>query len=174
MSELPSRGSNLPRFQALQLDFAAHIRNPERNPIPAGIEKRRMDIYNRLFYNNVENFCASRFKRAKQILGLEAWHAMVRDFLHRHQSKSPYFSQISEEFIAYLATERNSESDPPFLLELCHFEWLPLYLDRLNGELPQFSACSDALTETLVASELVVVRRYVWPIHELDSNDLSS
>lgn len=174
MAEGVREGQNLPRFQALQLDFAAHIRNPDRNPIPAGIEKRRMDIYNRLFYNNIESFCANRFPRAKSILGDSHWHGMIRDFIHRHQSRSPYFSQISEEFITYLAIERNSETDPPFLIELCHFEWLPMYLDRLAGEIPMCEACVDPLQETLQASEFVVVRRYTWCVNELDSRDTNS
>ena len=160
-------GENLSGFQALQLDFAAHIRNPELNPIPDGIEQRRMAIYVRLFYNNIDSFCSSRFKRAKAILGEEAWHRMMRDFVHRHQSKSPYFAQISEEFIAYLAMERSESTDPPYLLELCHYEWLPLYFDRMVGILPAYRPCSDPLGTKLKTSELSLVRRYVWPVHKI-------
>ncbi|MYD43440.1 MAG: DUF2063 domain-containing protein [Gammaproteobacteria bacterium] len=161
-------GQNLQAFQALQLDFAAHIRNPELNPIPDGIEARRMTIYVRLIYNNIESFCANRFPKAKAILGDKDWHALVREFVHRHESKSPYFAQISEEFIAYLAMERNAEHDPPFLLELCHFEWLPLYLDRLVGELPPYRPVAHVLEETLTTSDFAQVRSYVWPVHKLD------
>ena len=160
-------GKNLPGFQALQLDFAAHIRNPELNPIPDGIESRRMAIYTRLFYNNIESFCSMRFERTKAILGDERWHAMMRDFVHRHQSKSPYFAQISEEFIAYLAMERSEPSDPPFLLELCHYEWLPLYFDRMLGELPRYQPCPDPLDARLKASDLSLVRRYIWSVNKI-------
>lgn len=160
-------GQNLPGFQALQLDFAAHIRNPELNPIPDGIEARRMAIYIRLFYNNIESFCSMRFERTKAILGEERWHRMIRDFVHRHQCKSPYFAQISEEFIAYLAMDRSEPSDPPFLLELCHYEWLPLYFDRMVGELPTYRPCQDPLGTKLKTSELSLVRRYVWPVHKI-------
>lgn len=160
-------GQNLPNFQALQLDFAAHIRNPELNPIPDGIEPRRMAIYTRLFYNNVESFCSMRFTRTKTILGEERWHQMIRDFMHRHQCKSPYFAQISEEFIAYLAMNRSDLSDPPFLLELCHYEWLPLYFDRMIGVLPLYEACPDPLGTKLKASDLSFVRRYVWPVNKI-------
>lgn len=160
-------GQNLPGFQALQLDFAAHIRNPDLNPMPDGIEARRMAIYTRLFYNNIESFCSMRFERTKAILGEKHWHSIIRDFVHRHQSKSPYFAQISEEFIAYLAIEREEPSDPPFLLELCHYEWLPLYFDRLVGELPIYRPCLDPLRAKLKTSELSLVRRYVWPVNKL-------
>lgn len=160
-------GQNLPSFQALQLDFAAHIRHPDQNPLPADIEPRRMAIYNRLFYNNIENFCATRFERTKRLLGDDTWHNLIRDFVHRHQSKSPYFAQISEEFIAFLASERSDPTDPPFLLELCHYEWLPLYLDRMIGELPPYVACDAPLDAALQTSELVQVRRYAWPVHKI-------
>ena len=164
------KGEDLPRFQSLQLDFAAHIRNPELNPIPDGIEQRRMAIYARLFYNNIESFCAMRFRRTKAILGEERWHRLIRDFVHRHQSKSPYFAQISEEFIAYLAVDGVVPGDLPFILELCHYEWLPLYLDRLIAELPIYKSCPDPLTATLQTSELVQIRRYTWPVNKLSQN----
>lgn len=160
-------GQNLPGFQALQLDFAAHIRNPEQNPIPNGIEARRMAIYTRLFYNNIESFCSMRFERTKALLGEERWHRMIRDFVHQHQCKSPYFTQISEELIAYLAIERSEPSDPPFLVELCHYEWLPLYFDRMIGVLPTYQPCADPLATKLKTSELSLVRRYVWPVNKI-------
>ena len=160
-------GRNLPTFQALQLDFTAHVRNPLQNPIPADIEPRRMAIYTRLIYNNIESFCSTRFETTKKILGTKAWHELIRDFVHRHQSKSPYFAQISEEFIAFVATERSDSGDAPFLLELCHYEWLPLYLDRMVGEIPPYRVCDEPLKATLKTSDLVQVRRYEWPVHKL-------
>ncbi len=169
MAERSDR-QNILDFQSLQLDFTAHVRNPSLNPIPASIEPRRMAIYARLIYNNIESFCAMRFRRAKAILGNDAWHETIRDFVHRHQSESPYFSQICEEFIAYLAEERSNLNDPPFLLELCHYEWLPLYLDRLVGEIPPYQPCENPLETKLQSSDLAMVRRYVWPVNKLSSN----
>lgn len=166
------KGKNQPDFQALQMDFAAHIRHPDLNPLPDGIEPRRMAIYVRLIYNNIETFCSTRFNRTKTILGEKAWHALVRDFVHRHQSASPYFSQISEEFISFLAVERDEAEDPKFLLELCHFEWLSLYLDRLNETLPQYKPCEDPLEGVLVLSPLAIVRKYVWPVNTLSADNI--
>ena len=160
-------GQNQPNFQQMQLDFAAHIRDPENNPIPDDIEPRRMGIYVRLIYNNIESFCATRFARAKAILGEAAWHALIRDFTHRHQSSSPYFSQISEEFLSFLLLERDNPSDPEFLTELCHFEWLSLYLDRLNETISPFEICDRPLESTLVLSPLAIVRKYGWPVNQL-------
>ena len=92
---MPDRGSNLPGFRDVQLAFAANIRNPEASAAPPGIEPRRMKIYQDLFYNNIENFLATSFPVAKQVLGHERWHALAREFLHTHPSESPYFLEIS-------------------------------------------------------------------------------
>ena len=35
-----------------QAEFTRHIRNPAQAPAPAGVESRRMKIYNDLIYNN--------------------------------------------------------------------------------------------------------------------------
>ena len=166
MAEL-ARGQNLRSFQALQLDFAAHIRHPERNPMPDGIEERRMRIYTRLFYGNIESFCAKSFKRAKDILGDGVWHALIRDFVHRHNSSSPFFCEIQDEFLEFLATELDSTELPPFLLEICHYDWHQLHLllavsditDRILGEIDDDSQ--------LTISPLAYNLAYGWPVHKI-------
>ncbi|MCG8671389.1 MAG: DNA-binding domain-containing protein, partial [Pseudomonadales bacterium] len=93
-------------FQQAQYNFAAHIRNPEKNPAPKEIEDRRMGIYRDLFYKNIESFIANGFPVLRKITGDDEWHAMVRDFIDRHQSQSPYFVEIAQEFLKYLDEER--------------------------------------------------------------------
>ena len=66
---MPRRGSNLPGFRETQIEFSAHIRNPDSNPRPVDVEPRRMQIYLDLFYNNIEGFLANGFPIAKQVLG---------------------------------------------------------------------------------------------------------
>ena len=63
---------------------------------------------------------------------------MVRDFILSHQSHSPYFLQISEEFLGYLKDERQVQaSDPAFMLELAHYEWVELALDVSTLKIPE-------------------------------------
>ena len=120
-----------------QLQFAAHIRHPQQNPAPADIEDRRLAIYRNLFYNNIESFLASGFPVLKSIIEEAHWHSMVRDFIHRHQSHSPLFLKISEEFLSYLQTERTADArDPEFMLELAHYEWVELALDISTIDIP--------------------------------------
>ena len=120
---MQNSGRNLPDFKALQLDFAAHIRNPEKNPAPGDIEARRMKIYVDLFFNNIKSFLDSAFPVAAEVVGAARWREIVRDFVHHHPSESPFFLQISEEFLTFLHGQNYADL-PGFLLELCHYEWV--------------------------------------------------
>ena len=163
-------GHNLPSFQSLQMDFAAHIRHPERNPAPSDIEPRRMAIYVRLFYNSTESACAKVFKKSKAILGDDRWHELFRDFYHRHVCKSPFFKDIPQEFIEYYGTEKLGNGDPEFIQELLHFEWLRLFLDLADDEIPGEAETDQPLDAILVKSPLVHTLAYQWPVHEIEDD----
>lgn len=156
-------------FADVQLQFAAHIRHPQQNPPPADIEDRRLAIYRRLFYNNIESFLASGFPVLKSILEQEYWHSMVRDFIHRHQSHSPYFLKISEEFLSYLQTERvASPDDPDFMLELAHYEWLELALDICNLQMPANSPPQGNMLDNFPQISPTAWRFvYTYPVHKI-------
>jgi hypothetical protein len=166
---MPRPGSNLPGFRDTQLEFAAHIRNPDVNPRPADVDARRMKIYVDLFYNNIEGFLASGFPVSKQVLGESSWHKLVREFVHRHGSESPYFLEISQEFLTFLA-DRNPDTDlPAFLLELAHYEWVELALGVSELEVPDsgYDAGADLRAGPLVISPLIWCLAYQWPVHEI-------
>ena len=88
-----------PDFAQRQYAFAAHIRDPERNPRPEDVEERRMKIYRELFYNNVEDFIASTYPVLRQITPDERWHAMIRDYFATHLSHTPLFAEMPREFL---------------------------------------------------------------------------
>jgi len=165
---VPRRGDNLPGFVARQLDFAAHIRNPEVHPRPGDVEPRRMQIYLDLFYNNIESFLAGAFPVAKRTLDDELWHGLARDFVHRHASTSPYFLEISQEFLTFLA-EAQPAAAPPWLLELCHYEWVELALAVAEEELPEagIDPAGDLLTGEPVVSPLIWKLAYHYPVHHI-------
>jgi hypothetical protein len=154
-----------PSFQQAQIEFAAHIRSPQSNPAPAGIEDRRLDIYRNLFFNNIETFVANGFPILKSIIDSQEWTAMVRDFVHHHQSHSPYFLQIGSEFLHYLQDERQpKETDPVFLLELAHYEWVELALDTSTLEFPKIKSTGDLLADCPVVSPLAWPLGYSYPV----------
>jgi hypothetical protein len=152
---------------ARQLDFAAHIRNPEMHPRPADVEPRRMQIYVDLFYNNIESFLAGTFPVAKALLAQERWHALVRAFVHRHPSESPYFLEISQEFLTFLATQ--SAGLPPFMLELCHYEWVELALSVAEEEIPEqgIDPAGDLCAGIPAVSPLIWKLAYRFPVHQI-------
>ncbi|MGD8482640.1 MAG: putative DNA-binding domain-containing protein, partial [Gammaproteobacteria bacterium] len=118
-----------PAFQELQFAFAGHIRDPENNAAPEGIEDRRMAIYRQLFFNNVSQLLSRTFPILFRILGQDRWEALIRDYFSRHRSHTPLFLEMPREFLQYLEKERGqAEGDPPFLYELAHYEWVELAL----------------------------------------------
>lgn len=181
-------GSNLPGFRAVQLEFAAHIRNPSQNPKPADVDERRMRVYRELVYNNIEGFVAGAFPIAKKLLNPDAdkptsqeqprspWHKLVREFVHQHASTSPYFLEVSQEFLEFLGhTERPDL--PAFLLELCHYEWVELALRVDEQDIPStalqagipvaIDPGADLLELAPVVSPLAKSLAYNFAVHQV-------
>ena len=159
----------MPRFQQVQREFAAHIRHPLRNSAPPDVDPRRMQVYVDLFYRNIESFLSNCFITAHEILGDENWHAVVRDFIHRHRSESPFFLDIAQEFLEFISTEREGMDDPPFLTELCHFEWVKQDLRYRPEELPARESDVELSDATIQISPLARPLSYEWPVHEIGS-----
>lgn len=156
-------------FQETQLAFAKHLRAPEQHPAPEGIEDRRMRIYRELIYNNIENFIANVFPVMRLIMGDENWHKLMRDFISTHRCHTPYFVELSEEFLHYLAQERGlQECDPAFLLELAHYEWIELALDTSEAVIPPASRVPSSLSASKPrVSPLAVCLNYQYPVHKV-------
>jgi uncharacterized protein len=158
------------RLRRAQFEFAAHIRDPEHAPAPAGIEDRRMAIYRELFFNNVRDLLGRSFPVLKKLLGEEAWSAMVRDWLVRHRAQTPLFLELPQEFLHYLLEERTPvDEEPPFLAELAHYEWveLALSIDEREPELPGVDTDGDLLEGRPVLSPLAWSLVYAWPVHRI-------
>lgn len=165
----------IPAFKKHQYEFTSHIRNPEKNAMPDGIEDRRMKIYRELLYNNVEGFIASGFPVIRDIYNDQNWHKMVRDFFANHQSQSPYFLEISQEFIAYLENERTPQpEDPAGLTELAHYEWveMALHVSDETIDMDNIDANGDLLTGRPVFSPVAWPLVYEFPVHTMSPENL--
>ena len=156
-------------FQATQRAFAAYVRHPKGNPLPPGVAERRMRVYARLFYNNVERFLTETFGVFRQITSDADWHALARDFLHRHRATSPYFSQIPEEFLEYLGNvdDKARPPTPPFALELCHYEWVRLALRLAADADCVYDDIALTVDDAVVVSPLAWPLRYAYPVHRI-------
>ncbi|MFP6848164.1 MAG: putative DNA-binding domain-containing protein [Pseudomonas sp.] len=123
---------------ALQQQFAAGIRRPGQQPLLDGITAARMAVYQELFFNNIEGFISGAFPLLQRLLDAPRWQRLVRSFIAEHQARTPYFLQISQEFLAWLQSGYTAEAgDPPFILELAHYEWVELALDVSEAEVPE-------------------------------------
>lgn len=156
-------------FQQTQLAFAQYLRDPDAAPAPVAIEDRRMGIYRDLVYNNIESLIATVFPVLRSLHSSERWHAMVRDFIRLHRCHTPYFLEISEEFLQFLTQEyQPPNNDFPFLCELAHYEWLELALDVSDLELPPSNEIpQDILGAQFNLSPLAVYSTYQYPVHKI-------
>jgi hypothetical protein len=156
-------------FRQIQRDFAANIRDPLRFPPPAGIPAQRMAVYRDLFFNNIENFIASGFPVLKSLMPEDAWEALIRDFYAHHRCRTPLFIGIAEEFLEYLSAARREPADPPFLVELAHYEWVELALAVDENEPPPLKVCElSELPDVVVGMSLVAMKLgYQFPVHRI-------
>lgn len=158
-------------FQKQQYELAAHIRDPQRNPAPPGIEDRRLGIYRDLFFSNLSSLMARTFPVLKKIVSDTKWRNLVRGFMTEYESHTPLFLELPREFLTYLTDVRATErDDPPFLTELAHYEWVELALsiapDQATSD--DVNPFGNLLDEQPVVSELVWVLAYQFPVHRID------
>lgn len=167
MSVMPSK---MPAFKKIQYQFTAHLRDPDRHSAPEDIEDRRMKIYRGLLFRNVQNFISSAFPVLRKLYSDENWHSMVRGFFASHRSASPYFRDISREFLDYLQNERTPRpEDPIFLNELAHYEWMEIYLANsdLEPDMTNVDPAGDLMQNVPVLSPLAVSFSYNFPVHKI-------
>lgn len=164
MSALPDAG----RARRLQYRFTAHLRDPKNNPAPTDIEDRRMEIYRDLVFSNVENFLSSNFPVIHTLYGERDWLVLTRDFLREHECHTPLFPEFGREFLRYVeARQQQNRGDPPFLLELAHYELaeLALSLDENDVHDVPHDPDGDPLTGMPAMSPLACVLAYRFPVH---------
>ena len=159
-----------PLFKKKQSEFSAYIRDPDNNPLPGGVKKKRMDMYRELFFNNINSFLISNFPVLHRILEEKQWTALAQDFFSRHSCKTPYFTEIPEEFIRYLQTDRMSiDHEPPFMLELAHYEWVEMALMISKETFPDLdqSLIEHPLDYKIALSPLAWALGYQYPVHKI-------
>jgi len=160
-------------FRDAQRRFAAHLRDPDAHPAPAGIEERRLAVYRDLFFRNIDNFLRGFFPVLHSLYSEQDWLELSRGFYAGHRAETPYFLQIAEEFLVWLDSGfQPRASDPPFLKQLAHYEWLELALDVAEEALPDagFDAGGNLLEGSPLPSPLAVLAHYDWPVHEVSAS----
>lgn len=157
-------------LRAQQFRLAAHVRDPEREAPPPGIEDRRLQVYRDLFYNSLQGLLAGNFPVIRKLLDDAGWHALLRDFYREFRCSTPLFPELPREFIQYLQQRAETgRDDPPWLLELAHYEWVELALDlsEASDEDTPHDPQGDLLEGVPVPSPLAWPLAYAWPVHRL-------
>jgi uncharacterized protein len=170
MSVPPESAAAPGRTHALQRDFTAHIRDPVHHPAPAGIEDRRMAIYRDLVYSNMESFISSNFPVIRSLHNDADWSVFAHDFFREHRCHTPLFPEFAREFLRYLeARQQQDRDDPPFLLELAHYEWAELALSLEECEIAGVAhdPGGDPLDGIPVVSPLAWVLGYRFPVQHI-------
>lgn len=156
---------------ARQRAFTAHLRDPDHAAAPAEIEDRRIAVYRDLVYRNLASLLQSSFPTLNRILPERRWHQLVRGFLIQHRCRTPLFTELAQEYLDYLGREHcPTADDPPFLLELAHFEWVHSAL-RLSDQEPDLAAADpngDLLAGVPLMSPLAWPLMYRYPVHRID------
>ena len=153
-----------------QRRFAARLRDPATKPLPEGVPTQRVAVYERLFFNSIESFVRGTFPVLHGLLSAERWNSLVSDFIAQHHCRSPYFLEIGQEFIAWLQSGYLADAgDPPYMLELAHYEWVELALDTAADELPakDEQGAELSLHSLVYPSPLAWPQAYQWPVHQI-------
>ena len=163
----PKSPSPVAPYQVIQEQFASYIRDPAINDVPTGVEQRRMDIYKRLFFNNISSFCTKAFKSFRPFVNDTEWNALIRGFMREHACTSPYFKDIPLSFVDYLSGCEEMIDQYPFVQEICHLDAIRMQL-RLAPDAPKCMSLQISETSTrLRLSPTVHLLSYAWPVHKL-------
>jgi len=161
----PQLESNL---ATLQEDFTRHLRDPERVPAPAGLSPRRVTVYRELVFENIFSLLSNFFPVLSSLFVETQWRALVAEFIRDFKAETPYFPQLGQEFIFFLAERAAKVEGKPFLLELAHYEAmeLELYLsEELSGEV---LSADDLHMGALCLSPLAMPLSYHFPVHQIN------
>jgi len=150
--------------------FIQHIKNPQANPLVGGIEDRRLKIYRELFFKNILSFLSSGFPVLESLYSEQQWKELARTFFIKHECRSPYFIDISKEFIEFLSNEYElTEFDPIFMRELAHYEWLELDVSvRKSSQRTKKWDGFSPITQVQM-SELATLVSYQYPVHQISA-----
>lgn len=164
--------SELPAFQQYQMQFAANIRNPKDSPKPGGVASRRMRVYQQIVFANIESALSNCFPVAKSVIGKRLWQRLIRGFFVHHQSHSPLFRQIPEEFLAYLQQVgqwADVPALPAYFSSLAHYEWVELAVASSEAVVDHASIDpqGDLLSRVIVLTPTLKLLTYDYPVHQI-------
>ncbi|PTA73814.1 MULTISPECIES: putative DNA-binding domain-containing protein [unclassified Stenotrophomonas] len=156
-------------LRAQQHAFTAHLRDPQAVAAPAGLDPRRVAVYQRLLFNNLLGLLSTGFPVCMRLLGEPAWNTLVRHYFATHRCQTPLFTELAAEFVQWLQAQPTLPH--PALAELAHYEWVETALYQLPAEPLPAPGDVDPLRVPLQRSPLAWPLLYQWPVHRLGAED---
>lgn len=156
-------------YKAIQQQFTDVIRANEAQSFD-GIEDRRIAVYRELFFNNVEGFISGTFPVLKECLDEITWQQMVRQFFQQYQAETPYFLEISEEFLAFLNEGPIEALElPDYTYSLAHWEWMELFADSYQAQTTPKLEPINLESDILTTVECAWLQAYEFPVHKIEA-----
>jgi uncharacterized protein len=157
-----------PALADAQAAFCRYLRDPEGAGPPPHVQDERLTVYRDAILGNLREFLGYNFPCLRDVLGPEAFVALVREFLQQHRAQTPLYAELPGEFIQFLMTHPPDETHP-FLPELAHFEFMEsvLAIDTREVSLEGVDAEGDLIEGVPVMSPLLLPLAYRWPVHRI-------
>ena len=163
---------HLPRFQQYQLAFTARLRDPLGQPLLEGVDAERMAVYEEIVFNNIHASISACFPVARTVLGEQAWQVLTRAFMREYSAHDPLFRRIPQQFVAFLtnAGPELQQSMPPYLTDLCHYEWIELFVSTMPSAMPDSAnvmPASNLLEHRPAFTPTMQLLDYAYAVHKI-------
>ncbi|WP_230658602.1 HvfC family RiPP maturation protein [Psychrobacter sp. I-STPA10] len=138
--------------------------------VPSRIGK----LYQSLIFNNLRGFLDQCFPVCQSLIDDEQWLMVCQAFMAQHPCHSPYFTEINQSFVDFLAQPEQLETLnlPAYFAELAHYEWVELLVDIHSDE------ANTALAQNLKPNEIQLILNpslqnlhYQWAVHLISSDE---
>lgn len=155
-------------FKKAQQQFVCYLRNGDGQQIEED-KVAGWQLYHRLVYENNRALIESSFPVSRSFLPASAWQQLIQDFLMYERSPTPYFHQVGQIFLEFLAARIDLWKPVcPFLTELMHFEFAEMSLAIAANELPFKNEQELSFNDTrLSISALAWPLLYEYPVHKI-------
>lgn len=203
-NRLPTLMSPAPSLATFQQRFGQYLRQPQNQEANSSAQKptlslaeaapgatsRVAKLYQSLVFNNIRSFLDQCFPVCQSLVDDEHWLHICQQFFAQHSCHSPYFTEINQSFVDFLAQPNQLDQLglPAYFAELAHYEWVELLVDTHSDH--QFEDSYENSYETGVenrgdsslapqapANNLKLLLNpslqnlhYEWPVHSI-SND---
>ncbi|MBL8453475.1 MAG: putative DNA-binding domain-containing protein [Zoogloea sp.] len=154
------------RLRAFQLAFGRRIRAGARAPLPAGVPRQRMAVYEELLFNNLRSFLDRCFPVGRACLGELRWTRLCRAFYRDWPCATAWFREIPREFVDYLEAG-SGQRLPRWFAELARYEWAELAVDVMDVVPPAGLSDGDLVEGCPVVNPALLSLAFQWPVHRI-------